>query len=95
MLREFVKILFLKICGAITAYKDVMLSVDVIVKKLQEKFRVTEEVRQSIFVFCLVCQNNIRLFFALKVVMENHIISKGERANAAGKPNWNIFYNIV
>ena len=33
-----------KIYGAITAYKDVMLSEDVIIKKLKEKFRVTEEV---------------------------------------------------
>ena len=32
-----------KIYGAITAYKDVMLSEDVIIKKLKEKFRVTEE----------------------------------------------------
>ena len=32
-----------KIYGAITAYKDVMLSEDVIIKKLKEKFQVTEE----------------------------------------------------
>ena len=29
--------------------------------------------------FCLVCQNNIGLFFALRVVMENYIINKCEK----------------